>query len=152
MRPVTVTGDLLESPMRIIGHQVSMAGVMGAGIALQIRRKWPEVYTDYMRGVKDGSLVLGGILTTDVRDPAVPGEVRTVVSLAGQIGVGRLHRQTVYDALRAAMRKTFALAMRLQVDVGLPYGIGCGLAGGDWSIVERIIADEFGAACVLYVK
>ena len=33
--------------------------------------------------------------------------------------------------------------------VGLPFGIGCGLAGGDWSVVSRAIEETVPQA-VLY--
>ena len=33
--------------------------------------------------------------------------------------------------------------------VGLPFGIGCGLAGGDWSVVSRMIEEHLPQA-VLY--
>ena len=39
--------DLLSSKERIIVHQVNCRGVMGAGIAKQIKEKWPDVYTSY---------------------------------------------------------------------------------------------------------
>ena len=37
--------------------------------------------------------------------------------------------------------------------VSIPYNIGCGLAGGDWNIVSKMIEEIFGQSsidCVLY--
>ena len=36
--------DLLEIPSGVICHQVNCIGAMGAGLALQIRKKWSIVY------------------------------------------------------------------------------------------------------------
>ena len=40
-------GNLLESNCDIICHQVNCKGVMGAGIAKQIKDKWSNVYIEY---------------------------------------------------------------------------------------------------------
>ena len=42
-----VKGNLLDSNCDYICHQVNCQGVMGSGIARQIRERWPEVYKDY---------------------------------------------------------------------------------------------------------
>ena len=36
---IYVKGNLLESPVQIIAHQVNCLGIMGGGIALQIKNK-----------------------------------------------------------------------------------------------------------------
>ncbi|EGL17721.1 hypothetical protein HMPREF9413_4472 [Paenibacillus sp. HGF7] len=33
--------------------------------------------------------------------------------------------------------------MKSEQSIALPYNIGCGLAGGDWDIVEQIIEEVF---------
>lgn len=39
--------NLLDVKSGILCHQVNCVGVMGAGIALQIKGKWPEVFKQY---------------------------------------------------------------------------------------------------------
>ena len=43
----TVNGNILEATEDIICHQVNCQGVMGSGLAKQIRSKWPSVFADY---------------------------------------------------------------------------------------------------------
>lgn len=43
----TKYGDLLSSK-GIIVHGVNSQGVMGSGVAKQIKDKWPEAYGSYM--------------------------------------------------------------------------------------------------------
>ena len=43
----TVEVNLLEAKERCICHQVNCQGVMGSGVALQIKRKYPQAYKDY---------------------------------------------------------------------------------------------------------
>ena len=47
-------GDITTLPENnshdtIICQQVNCMGVMGAGLAAQIRRKWPNVYNEYRK-------------------------------------------------------------------------------------------------------
>ena len=39
--------NLLEVRSGILCHQVNCIGLMGAGLALQIRNKWPNVFSKY---------------------------------------------------------------------------------------------------------
>jgi O-acetyl-ADP-ribose deacetylase (regulator of RNase III) len=145
--PVRVVfGDALDAlasgAIQALGHQVNLRGVMGAGIAGQIRRQWPTAYACYQAAIRTRQLALGDILPVEV----LPG--RWVVHLAGQIGVDR-GRQTDYAALAHALGALAAWAQARSCRVGLPYGLGCGLAGGDWRIVAALIARHCPAA-VLY--
>lgn len=42
-----IKGDLLESNHRYLFHSTNASGAMGAGVALAIKNKWPEVYETY---------------------------------------------------------------------------------------------------------
>ena len=48
------------SPNIVICHQVNCQGVMGAGIAKQIRARWPEVYEDYKKTIENAEAQLAG--------------------------------------------------------------------------------------------
>ena len=42
-----VYGNLLDSSAKYICHQVNCKGVMGSGVAKQIKEKWPSVFRRY---------------------------------------------------------------------------------------------------------
>lgn len=136
-------GNLLNSSAKVIGHQVNCLGVMGAGVAKAIRDKWPEVYEAYAAYCLlhlHGKTLLGHAF------PAATKDGHIVMNLFGQYRVRRQAGQLVtnYDALDKAMQST-AYFMRSH-DLGtiaLPYGIGCGLGGGDWNVVWDIICRAF---------
>jgi len=46
-----------------------------------------------------------------------------------------------YEAIREGLRKVAFQARRLEASVQMPR-IGCGLAGGDWQVVSRIVEEE----------
>ena len=53
-----IDGDLLNTQAKYICHQVNCKGRMGSGVAKQIRAKYPEVYTAY---VKEANIDMLGI-------------------------------------------------------------------------------------------
>lgn len=71
--------------------------------------------------------------------PHDAGKKLTVVNAYTQYNYGTSTVNVDYDALRICMRK-MNIIFRGQ-HIGLPQ-IGCGLAGGDWNIVQQIIKDE----------
>ena len=145
-----VTGDLLNAPERIIAHVVNCMGVMGGGVALQIRKKYPEVYTEYKEfcdnkrpdgGKEDNRMytMLGVADFVETRDHTF------VYNLFAQFNYGTEKRQLDYDALTECLNdmcqqiNTYANFRDVEKKVAIPYMIGCGLAGGDWSKVCSII-------------
>lgn len=115
-----------------LGHQVNLLGLMGAGIAAQVRKEFPVAYRTYREAITAGRLRLGDILPVEVQ----PG--RWIVHLAGQQTAG-LGRHTNYAALVLTLGHFKDFADEHGLIAGLPYGIGCGLGGGDWKTVATMI-------------
>jgi O-acetyl-ADP-ribose deacetylase (regulator of RNase III) len=63
LKTTVVDGDLLDQKTDVIAHQVNCLGVMGAGVALQIKNKWPEVYEGYKNFCHDELNRLGAMQT-----------------------------------------------------------------------------------------
>ena len=141
-----VDGDavqaLREGSIDVLGHQVNLDGAMGAGIARQIARAWPAVVPAYHHALATHALTLGRMQTFEV----APG--RWIAHLAGQLHPQRAGIATDYPALQTALITYADWAHAHQWRAGLPYGIGCGLAGGDWAIVSTLIATAFHASSV----
>jgi O-acetyl-ADP-ribose deacetylase (regulator of RNase III) len=54
-----VKGDLFESEMQTLINAVNCVGVMGKGIALEFKKRFPEMYKDYVKKCKNGQVKLG---------------------------------------------------------------------------------------------
>ncbi|MEU1752524.1 macro domain-containing protein [Micromonospora matsumotoense] len=54
-----VQGDLLKSRAHALVNTVNCVGVMGKGIALAFKRRYPDMYRDYVRRCDQGSVKLG---------------------------------------------------------------------------------------------
>ena len=143
-------GNLLESDCNIICHQVNCKKVMASGIAKQIREKWPEVFVRYEEyinyfynmGIATSSEhYLGQMQLVKVDDDKY---VANFFSQDKYLPRGICH--THYEAFRICCKKLKShiddYATLKSAIIGFPYKIGCGLAGGDWSIVSKIIEEE----------
>lgn len=148
-----VKGNLLDSDCDYICHQVNCRGVMGSGIARQIRERWPWVFTSYRTywercKNKDESplgTIWGVAINRDNRDS------QWVVNMFSQETFGYYGgRFTSYDA--------FAKCLELMRDnlpkdktIGFPKNIGCGLGGGNWKIISALIEEILGPTHNVYI-
>lgn len=133
-----VEGNLLQAKEDIIAHQVNCKGAMGAGLAKQIRDQYSVVYEKYvMLCARNRYNLLGACQAIEV----VHGKF--VANLFGQQGYGRNRTHTDYNALHSSLMQLRDFAEDRKLRVALPYGLGCGLAGGNWQKVLGLIESVF---------
>lgn len=137
-----VKGNLLDSNCDYICHQVNCQGVMGSGIARQIRERWPEVYEEYKNLCDIWYLddLLGGI--------QIAGHVVNMFSQDSFGYDGR--RYTSYDAFVECLLK-FRNHIPVGSTIGFPKNIGCGLGGGNWQIISTMIEEILGKYYEVYI-
>jgi len=123
--------DILTIEIGLIAHQVNMDGVMGAGLALQIKNKWPSVYWAYQEYF--GTFHLGDVQFVQIFPSIV------VANLFCQRDVGWQRRYTNYQAHKMVWPKVAEYAMISELEVYAPWKIGCGLGGGNWEVLHPII-------------
>ncbi len=132
-------GNILDAldagTITVVGHQVNTRGQMSHGLARQIRERYPLAYTAYRDALRDHTLVLGGICPVEVAPD------HWIVHMAGQRRAHGWPRQkTDYVALTRALVALNDRSARDERTVALPYGLGCGLGGGQWPVVSALIA------------
>ena len=136
-----INGNLLSVRRGIIVHQVNCRRTMGAGLALKIKAMYPQHYVDYMKTPP----ALGKICVTEVNPEFL------VVGVYGQDRFGTGRTFTDYDMLRRGLQSVAELAKEKELPVFLPFGIGCGLAGGNWDIVLPIIKEVLPDSTIIQV-
>lgn len=141
----TLHGNVLDTDNCLIVHCVNCKGVMGGGIAAEIRKRFPDVYETYRDSYKNGYLELGSV-TYVYYPPTKTSGPKIIGNAAGQDGYGTDRVHVDYNAVRTcfyyindAMR-TFQERHGITT-INFPL-FGCGLAGGDWKIVSEIIEEE----------
>lgn len=149
-----IDGDLLETDCKIIAHQVNCIGLMEHGVAKQIRDKFPGSYAIYKSVCQAAEDLMKPKELLGINLGCSLGSSRKIlVHMFAQYDRGTGLR-TDYDALAACLQDLKSIAEKNQVyEVALPYKVGCGLAGGDWNLVFRLIESIFGESlvnCKLY--
>ena len=131
-----IEGNILDITSGIICHQVNCRGVFGAGLALQIRNKYPQAYRKYIEVHNTSELQLGKPFYGWVSDKLI------IYHLPAQNRFGKTGQHTNYNALRECL-ETVAnnLVSFPNMPIYIPYGMGCGLGGGSWEIVSQIIEE-----------
>lgn len=124
-------GNLLDVKAGVIIHQVNNKGAMGAGIAGEIRRAYPQHYLDF----KAAEPLLGTLVKTKV------SSTLGVVGMFSQDGYGRDNKvYTNYGAFEECLKAIAELyAINPKIKYYVPFGIGCGLAGGDWNVIISLL-------------
>jgi O-acetyl-ADP-ribose deacetylase (regulator of RNase III) len=124
-------GDVLTAKTDIIAHQVNCMGKMGAGLAKQIRDKFPKVYEEYQKYCKQSD-ILGTC--------QIVFDDKIIVNLFGQYHYSSHGRQTNYEAIYTALEKCAGIMQDNEFrSIAFPYKMSCGLAGGNWDIILLMI-------------
>ena len=133
-------GDILQITQGIIVHGCNAQGVMGSGIALQIKQKYPFAYTSYLdhcKNIISPAARLGTVDFAQVTDELI------IANAITQLNYGRDGKRYVnYQTVQTTMHQVAQLADTLGVSVHYPM-IGAGLGGGDWGLISDIIDSAF---------
>jgi O-acetyl-ADP-ribose deacetylase (regulator of RNase III) len=127
----------------VLAHQANCRMVMGGGIAAKIRQKYPEAYEADLKfrpASPDKRLGLFSWVKT--------APEKYIANVYGQLDIGR-GKQTSYDALSAGLSALERWTAKERVEtVFVPHGMGSGLAGGYWPVVNALIYEAFDASPV----
>ena len=155
-----INGNLFDSKANFIVHQVNCQGVMGSGVALQVKERYPHVFTEYLKYLKlykkkkisplgfaqfvpvdvwalsmVNTLSADGIIAYDTN-------YQYIVNLFGQDTYGTgLH--TDLPALKRAMKTIAQIAKSIGATVAMPYRIASCRGGASWHTVYEIIEEVF---------
>ena len=139
---------------KIIAHVCNDIGAWGAGFVLAISKRWnePEAMYRSLKRLRRG-YVLGDVqevLVTDedcekqifIANMIAQHDIATCnYSLSYDFNGNAIYEPPIrYDAVRECLIKVNEFAKSLNASIHMPR-IGCGLAGGEWSEIAKIIKD-----------
>lgn len=134
-----VKGDLLETNCDYICHQVNCQGKMNSGIAKQIREKWPEVYTQYLKKYENADGYSDELLGEIQHIPI--SNLKCVINMFAQENYGYDgYRYTSYDAFWSCVNR-IAVTVPKGSSIAFPYRIGCCRGGANWTIIKAMIEE-----------
>lgn len=135
-----IEGNIVHCTERLIVQQVNCMGKMGKGVAKAIADKFKNVKPRYEihceKHFFDKSL-LGTVLYIEQE---TKNRSIYIANVFGQFDIGELFQQTNYLKLLKGLQdvNNFCIEHNIK-EIAMPYGMSCGLAGGDWNKVIRII-------------
>ena len=139
-----IDGDLLDFPNGIdfIAHSCNTHNVMGAGIAREIKYRYPNAYSADCHAMMKGDNVLGdySFAVTDAT------QNKGIYNMYTQSKIGD-ERSVNYEAFYVSLNKVAghiewqSKHEGAEKTLGLPWGISCGLAGGSWNVIFSMIND-----------
>lgn len=138
-----VVDAFINNEINVLIHQANCFCTMGSGVAKEIKIRLPEMYQEDCETIKGHPSKLGTYTKVIYKN----GEnVKVGYNLYGQYKYGTDEQHIDYKAIRKGLKSIvwtldLAKATGFKAKIGLPK-IGCGLAGGDWDIVQTIIKEE----------
>lgn len=138
-------GDILEFTEDAVGHGANCQKVMGSGVALVLRNRYPEMYRKDAGDARSPMERLGSFskvgLSTDVEPGKKVGyNIYSQLDFRGR-AVGKMDLD--YNALaKALVAVEEDMKYSGLTSIALPR-IGAGLAGGNWAIILEIINNVF---------
>jgi O-acetyl-ADP-ribose deacetylase (regulator of RNase III) len=134
MKIIYKQGDLLKCTEKVIVHGCNAQGVMGSGVALAIKSKYPEAYNVYRKAYTDGICTVGDTYCITIGDV-------TVVNAVTQESYGRDKWRLYADYFGISCAFGDINRIFKGQSIAIPK-IGAGLANGDWNVIEKIIKEE----------
>jgi len=147
-----IAGDITETECKYIAQQCNCNTVKSHGLSKTLADKWPwaDVYSKRVAiGSRNATIA-----------PSIPGTIdlvsnedktKFVICLYAQWAPGkpgdyaRYYPKTYSDTSENRImwfKECIARIDELKLDeIAMPYKIGCGLAGGNWKIYEKILQD-----------
>jgi O-acetyl-ADP-ribose deacetylase (regulator of RNase III) len=133
------TGDLLEADVDALVNTVNCVGVMGKGIALQFKRKYPGNYEEYANACRRGEVQLGRMFVVEPHASARP---RYIINFpTKQHWKSRSRIVDIEVGLQDLVQVVERLAIK---SIAIP-PLGAGYGGLPWVQVEPLIRDVFQA-------
>lgn len=121
-------GDILASKANVLVNPVNCVGVMGAGLALEFKKRWPEMFEAYVALCN--------------QDKLIPGSVWYLWNLEQPILLfpTKFHwRDSSHiDLIEAGLKAFSNVQWKMIKSIAFPQ-LGCGLGGLDWKDVQPLM-------------
>lgn len=160
-----VDGNLFDSNANFIVHQVNCQSIMGSGVALQVKERFPHVETEYRKYLnycrknkiqplgtaqyvptEFWALVMVDTMKND-NVTAFDTNYQYIVNLFGQDTIGA-DVNTDLEAMKKAFIDIRDKAQKIGATVAMPYRIGSCRGGEKWENVYAVIKNVFGKSNV----
>lgn len=134
-----ISGDMFETPASIRVNTVNCVGVMGIGVALAFKKRYPEMYIAYLKACNACWIQPGKLHFWSAQAPGETASAETIINFPTK---RHWRDKSRYQDIAAGLT---ALREHLQtcgaVRVTIP-ALGCGHGGLEWARVSEMIREE----------
>lgn len=134
-------GDMFQEPTQAIVNTVNCVGVMGKGVALEFKKRWPDNFEAYRKLCRDKKLVPGNMFVFD-RGGIINDGPRFLINFPTKNNWRSKSKISyITDGLDDLVKKINELNI---TSISIP-PLGCGNGGLDWKEVKPIIEEKLNA-------
>lgn len=147
MTIISTKGDLLkQQDVDAIVNTVNCVGVMGKGIALQFKKKWPDNFKAYAAACKNKEVTLGQMFIFELGALATP---RYIVNFPTK---DHWRSSSKIEDIEVGLQSLVEDIRRYDIrSIAIP-PLGCGLGGLPWPDVKALIVRYLGQLDNLEVR
>ena len=129
-------GDIFDADVEALVNAVNCSGVMGAGLALEFKDRWPKMFRAYREACDSRNVTVGKIHVWPTQKPSP----RFILNFpTKRLWRERSHLDYVRDGLEDLVDVVESLSI---TSIAIP-ALGCGLGGLAWKDVRPLIAKKF---------
>lgn len=128
-----VEGDIFTSPAQVLVNAVNTVGVMGKGIALSFKKKYPEMFMAYQKACKNNQFTIGHLMLWHGPDHWVLN-FPTKEHWRDPSKVEYIERGLITFTKGYAAQKITSIAFPK---------LGCGYGGLDWNQVVKPLMEHY---------
>lgn len=132
-----VKGDFFNYDADIRINTVNCVGIMGAGVALVFKEKYPAMYKDYVKQCQKGQ-ILPGKPTTWVEG----GLFSKIVTIINFPTKDHWRKPSKYEYIESGLKWLAQFLVEKKDQVVVMPALGCGHGGLDWAIVKEMIQSQ----------
>jgi O-acetyl-ADP-ribose deacetylase (regulator of RNase III) len=132
-------GNIFDSKCEILVNPVNTQGIMGKGLALEFKKRFPNNFNFYKRGCEEGYFVLYPIITASIDDDLLVEQGKVILNFKTK---EKWCNPSKIEYIKEGMEQ---LVEWMQIyefpqSIAIP-ALGCGLGGLAWKDVKKVIYD-----------
>lgn len=132
------TGDLLLEDVDALVNAVNCVGIMGRGIALQFKKKFPQNFAAYEKACNEKSIVPGKVFVHETGNLMNPKFIINFPTKRHWRNPSRL------EDIESGLKDLVDVINKYHIQsIALP-PLGCGLGGLDWNSVRELMENSLG--------
>jgi O-acetyl-ADP-ribose deacetylase (regulator of RNase III) len=133
-----VKGNILDSDAQALVNTVNTVGVMGKGIALQFKERFPDNFKLYRKACNEGVVQVGKMFVT--RDRDLNGE-KIIINFPTK---KEWYKKSQYTYIDEGLKDLANVIQNMKIrSVAIP-PLGCGNGGLNWEKIKELIEKHLG--------